>query len=75
MDSQLREWASYSTFLGVVWRTYQPGTKHDEMVILQGAQGIGKSTFWANSIHKKIEANGSRTVSIWVYGLQMPRNK
>ena len=37
-------WASRFLFLGAVWRAYQPGTKLDEMPVLIGPQGIGKST-------------------------------
>ena len=33
--------------MGAVARTYEPGEKHDEMVILVGPQGLGKSTVWA----------------------------
>ena len=33
--------------MGVVLRTDHPGKKHDEMVVLIGPQGIGKSTAWA----------------------------
>ena len=40
----LAEWASTYVFLGAVWRAYQPGTKLDEMPILIGKGGIGKST-------------------------------
>ena len=39
--------ASYSVLMGAVARTYEPGEKHDEMVILVGPQGLGKSTVWA----------------------------
>ena len=40
----LAAWASRFLFLGVVWRTYRPGVKLDEMPILIGKGGIGKST-------------------------------
>ena len=47
MDDELVQWASRTIPLGAVWRAYNPGTKLDEMVVLVGAQGIGKSTFAA----------------------------
>ena len=40
----LAAWGSRSLLLGAVWRTYEPGTKIDEMLVLIGRQGIGKST-------------------------------
>ena len=40
-------WASRSVLMAVVARTFHPGEKHDEMVILVGPQGLGKSTVWA----------------------------
>ncbi len=43
----LLRWASFSVLMGAVARTYTPGEKHDEMVILVGPQGLGKSTVWA----------------------------
>ena len=43
-DIALMQWASRFLFLGAVWRTYQPATKLDEIVVLIGDQGIGKST-------------------------------
>ena len=43
-QAPLAAWASRSLLLGAVWRTFAPGTKLDEMVVLIGAQGVGKST-------------------------------
>ena len=43
-DPALSAWASRFMILGPVWRTYEPGTKLDEMPVLTGSQGIGKST-------------------------------
>ena len=37
-------WASQFVFLGSVTRAYEPGNKLDEMPVLIGPQGIGKST-------------------------------
>ena len=47
IDEDLLRWASRSVLMGVVIRTDHPGEKHDEMVVLVGPQGIGKSTAWA----------------------------
>ena len=47
MNDELLRWASCSVLMGAVARTYEPGEKHDEMVILVGPQGLGKSTVWA----------------------------
>ena len=47
MDDELLQWASRSVLLAAVVRTDAPGEKHDEMVVLVGPQGIGKSTAWA----------------------------
>ena len=47
IDENLLSWASRSVLMGVVLRTDHPGEKHDEMVVLVGPQGIGKSTAWA----------------------------
>ena len=41
----LGEWASRTIFLGAVWRAYEPGTVLDEMPIIVGPGGIGKTTF------------------------------
>ena len=44
----LNEHAPLLIFLGAVMRTYEPGAKLDETVVLTGAKGIGKSAFAAN---------------------------
>ena len=41
---ELAEWAFKAILLATVRRTFEPGTKHDEFVVLQGPQGIGKSS-------------------------------
>lgn len=40
----LVSWASQFVFLGAVMRAYEPGVELDEMPVLIGPQGIGKST-------------------------------
>ena len=50
----LAEWASTYLFLGVVWRTFEPGTKLDEIPVLAGAGGIGKSTLPAMAVPQDI---------------------
>ena len=47
IHQDLLNWASRSVLMGAVTRTDHPGEKHDEMVVLVGPQGIGKSTAWA----------------------------
>ena len=51
---ELAEWASTYLFLGVVWRTFEPGTKLDEIPVLTGSGGIGKSTFPAMAVPQDI---------------------
>ena len=43
-DSPLTRWASTALLLGPVQRCFEAGCKLDEIVILVGGQGIGKST-------------------------------
>ena len=43
-EESLNSRAGTFIFLGAVWRAYQPGVKLDEMPILIGRGGIGKST-------------------------------
>ena len=44
-DDPLSHWAGRYLFLGTVQRGYQPGAKLDEIPVLIGPQGIGKSAF------------------------------
>ena len=51
---ELARWASQYMFLGVVWRTFEPGTKLDEIPVLAVGGGIGKSTFPAIAVPQHI---------------------
>ena len=42
-DDDLTKWASRYLVLGVIQRTFEPGCKLDEIPVLTGPQGIGKS--------------------------------
>ena len=44
-DCELTRWASRYPLLGPVQRTYEPGCKLDEFVVLISGQGFGKSAF------------------------------
>lgn len=44
-NSELGRWVSKYLFIAAVWRTKVPGCKMDIMPIIQGAQGLGKSTY------------------------------
>ena len=48
--SPLVEWASQFIFLGAVQRTYEPGCKLDEIPVLIGPQGIGKSALLREAV-------------------------
>lgn len=43
-DTEINRWCSRVITMGAVARTYQPGRKLDEMVVLVGPRNIGKST-------------------------------
>lgn len=49
-DSPYTGWGSLFLFLGSVQRTFDPACKLDELPILVGTQGIGKSTFLCLSL-------------------------
>lgn len=48
-NSEIVQWAGKSPFIGAIQRAYEPGAKIDEMAVLIGGQGLGKSSFlrWA----------------------------
>ena len=43
-NQKLAQWASRFLCLGPIWRCYHDGEKLDEMPVLIGVQGVGKST-------------------------------
>ena len=47
-DDPLTRWASRYIGIGAVQRTFEPGCKIDEVPVLLGAQGVGKSAFARN---------------------------
>ena len=47
-DNPLTQWASTALLLGPVQRCFEPGCKLDEVVVLIGAQGLGKSSLLSN---------------------------
>ena len=40
----IAKWGLKSLLLAAVWRTFIPGCKHDEFLVLRGPQGIGKTS-------------------------------
>lgn len=44
-DTELNNWIMEHMILGMIKRIFNPGSKFDEMIVLVGGQGIGKSTF------------------------------
>ena len=47
-NRRLAAWGGRHIFLGVVWRSFEPGTKMDEILVIAGPGGIGKSTTLAH---------------------------
>ena len=58
-DTQLNRYMTKTWFIGAVKRIFEPGCKFDNMIVLQGEQGIGKS-----SICDLISLNYSNNVSL-----------
>ena len=52
-DNPLNRWGMRALVLSIVYLVYEPGAKWDEVIIFQGKEGIGKSTFWANLLPAK----------------------
>jgi hypothetical protein len=46
VDGELFNVMLQRCLLGAVWRAMQPGCKMDYICVLQGSQGLGKTTFW-----------------------------
>lgn len=44
-NTKLNAWVMEHMILGLIKRVFEPGSKFDEMMVLVGGQGIGKSTF------------------------------
>lgn len=44
-DTELNAWIMEHMILGLIKRVFEPGSKFDEMMVLVGGQGMGKSTF------------------------------
>ena len=53
-NDALSRWAARYLFVGGVQRTYEPGCKLDEMPVLIGAQGIGKSALLREMVPPEI---------------------
>ena len=54
-DKKLSEWIGESLFVAMVKRTLEPACKWDYMFILQGDQGIGKSSFFNYFFPREME--------------------
>ena len=48
--TRLNQWASRYLFLGAIQRCYMPGSKLDEVPVLIGNQGMGKSAYARNAL-------------------------
>lgn len=56
--SDLNQWGSRYILIGAIQRTFEPGCKLDEVPILVGNQGIGKSALLRNILPKWIQDTG-----------------
>lgn len=46
-DCELNRFITRMHLANMVWTVYEPGHKYDYTLILQGAQGLGKSSLWS----------------------------
>lgn len=54
-EAELIAWASRAPVMGMITRARRPGTKLDESVVLVGAGGIGKSTFFKHLLPPELQ--------------------
>ena len=52
-EARLAKWAFKAVLLSAITRTFRPGYKFDTMIVLQGPQGIGKSSLWSCLFEKE----------------------
>ena len=52
-SENLSKWAFKAVLLTAIIRTFKPGYKFDMMIVLQGPQGIGKSSLWSCLFEKE----------------------
>ena len=62
-NKALAEWAFKSILLAVVKRTFNPGEKHDEFIILKSEQGLGKSSLFYHLLPDKMLFTNSLSFS------------
>ena len=49
----MARFALRNTLIGAIKRTHEPGAKHDEVAVLIGEEGIGKSSLWRHLLPDK----------------------
>ena len=62
-DREVLEWASRSTILTAIARTYEPGFAQHEMPVLVGAQRVGKGTFCQGLLPPKMRDWGHKELA------------
>lgn len=59
-DTPLSRAQSKCTMMGIVKRVYEPGCKYDQVLVLEGPQGIKKST-WIKTLARQWYSSGALT--------------